>query len=159
MNVTKNNPNTGKIGKDAQGANKSVKSFAELSAHVDKLENDFENFQNILTLEEALKDYVKYLKKEVTEIRIYRICITALAIIFSVALFCGFCYYSLFPPCWFAKLGGNIKVPFLITLSAMSVLLLSLCLRGVYQTRKDRNYDDYLPESLNIATKAMGNNT
>ncbi len=165
MNAAKTNPNTDKIGKHAQGAknlNKSSASSASLASlgrRIDALEEAVEEVGKTSELRKDVQKYVKHLEKELEDIIWFRALVTGIAIVFSIGLFGFFCFLIIFQPCWFSELKGNIKIPFLATLSIMSVLLISLCLRGVYQTRKERNYGDFTPESIKIAMKALGDST
>ncbi len=158
MSATKNNPSA-KMAKDAKGAKNPNKSLAPLERRIDALEEAIEEVGKTSELRKDIQDYVDDLKAELKDIKQFRWWITVIAVGFSLSLFGIFLYFSIFPPCRFSELEGNIKIPFLISLSVMSVLLMSLCLRGVYQTRKERNYGDFIPENLKVLLKGSGVDT
>ncbi len=165
MNAENNSSDNAEIKKDANAGKSNTKPNTpiELENRIDALEQAIEDsvrkseyFENASKIQKEVQDYVEDLKAELRDIKIFRLWVTIITIGFSVILFGSFSYFLIFPPCWFSELEAKLKIPFLASLSIMSVLLMSLCLRGVYQTHKDRNYGDFVPESLKIMLKGSG---
>ncbi len=161
MNAEDNSSDNRAIDKDANAGKSNTKPNTSigLKNRIDALEQAIEEAGKTSELRKDVQKYVKYLEADLKDIMWFRRLITAIAVGFSLFLFFLFCFLIIFPPCWFSIIDDKIKIPFLATLSIMSVLLMSLCLRGVYQTHKDRNYGDFVPESLKIMLKGSGADT
>lgn len=129
-----------------------------LRERIDSLELLVEEFGQARELQNDLGEYVRDLKYEVSDIRKFRYWVTALSIVMSVVLFSLLVVYVVITPKWFLVLDGSLQVPFIISLGAGSVYLMSLNLRGIYRSRHERNHGEMLPEAVKVGLEALRKN-
>ena len=142
------------ISADAEAVNTS-NELNSLRDRIDSLELLVEEFGQARELQDAIRSYVTDLKEELADLRNYRFWVTAISVSMAATLFGLLVGCMIAKPKWFLDLDGALQVPLIVALGGGAVFLMSLCLRGVYRSRHERNQGEMLPEIIKVGREAM----
>lgn len=126
-----------------------------LAARLDKIEFLVEQYGKAQELQSAVAEYIDDLRAEQQDIRNFRFWITLLAVLMATGLVSTVAGLIIIRPIWFILLEYRYQATLLFSFSTLSVVVLTVLLKGVFRARAERNHDEVIPEHLKFVLESL----